>query len=72
MARPSARRLMHHAVDSDNMQLAGLLILAGGLEFLHELQAHQPATIPERVRSLRDFARNAIEPPTPRPAPVRA
>jgi len=72
MARLSARSLMKHAVETDNMELASLVIIAGGLELLHEFQAYQPISIKDRARMLRDFARDATQNPTPRPVPVRA
>lgn len=69
--RPSARRLMNHAAATGNMELMSLLIIAGGLEVLHSQQAHQPATIAERVQRIKELATAAVTPATP-PQPVRA
>lgn len=69
--RRSARSLMKIAVATDNMELAALVTLAGSLSILHEIQAHQPVSIAERVRRITAHAQAAMA-PAPAPLPVRA
>ena len=70
--RPTAKQLMQHAVDADDMPLLAQILLAGSLEHLHDLQAHEPVPVGQRVTALRNFVNDAIRPPPPAGEPVRA
>ncbi|KKK73042.1 hypothetical protein LCGC14_2897830 [marine sediment metagenome] len=55
MADIPAHRLLRHALDHHDHDLAASIILAGSLEYLELQQAEQPMSIPDRVRSLAGF-----------------
>ncbi len=52
MRKPSAKKLLQNAIATEDWDLAALIIVAGSLEALHMMQAHQPATLTERAKQL--------------------
>ena len=61
MKRLSPQRLFQHAVDTENWELAALLVTAGALEILcAPLIADQPA--PTRAAFLQTLSLNLLQP----------
>jgi hypothetical protein len=55
MPRITAHRLLRHALDTNNHDLAASVILAGSLEYLQLQQQRQPMSIADRARNLAGF-----------------
>jgi hypothetical protein len=62
---------MRQAVDTENWEFLSLLLVCGALEYVHEVQAHQPATVRERVQRLVSAVAGDGS-AAPVPVPVRA
>jgi hypothetical protein len=61
MGRPTAKQLFQHALDTDNLDLAAMLITAGALEILTEERvAEQPKAV--RAAILESFFLNNLQP----------
>lgn len=65
----TAKQLQDFAARSANWELLSLLIVASSLEHIHAVQAHKPASIPERAAAL--VAALADAALTPQPAPAK-
>ncbi len=59
----SAKQMQQFAVRTANYDLLSLLIVAGSLEHIHAVQAHQPASVADRAGALVAAVVDAAQPP---------